>query len=77
MKGSGILPAMGYGKDQMKDLEETIKRSGAEAVVIGTPIDLTKIVKFDIPATRVTYSLKEKEGGNLDEIIEQFLAKHS
>ncbi len=76
LKGSGILPAMGYGEEQMKDLEETIARSGADAVVIGTPIDLTRIINIKIPAARVTYSLKEIDG-NLEPIIDEFLAKHS
>ncbi|RMG19664.1 MAG: GTPase [Methanobacteriota archaeon] len=77
LKGSGILPAMGYGKDQMRDLEETIKNSDAEAVIIGTPIDLTRIINIDRPAARVTYALKEKEGGNLEEIIDEFLKTHN
>ncbi len=77
LKGSGILPAMGYGKEQMKDLEETINNSDAEAVIIGTPIDLTKIIKIDKPVARISYSLKEKEGGNLEDVITEFLAKHN
>ena len=68
---------MGYGKEQMRDLEETIKNSDAEAVIIGTPIDLTRIIEIDRPAARVTYALKEKEGGNLEEIIDEFLKNHN
>jgi predicted GTPase len=67
---SDILPAMGYGKKQMKDLEETINNSDAEAVVIGTPIDLTKIIDIDKPHTRVRYELQEIGKPNLQEIIE-------
>lgn len=77
LKGSGILPAMGYGKEQMRDLEETIRNSDAEAVIIGTPIDLTRIINIDKPVARVTYALKEKEGGTLEEIINEFLSKHN
>lgn len=56
---SVILPAMGYGDKQIKDLEETINRVDCDAVVIGTPIDLRRIVKIDKPATRVKYELQE------------------
>ena len=55
-----ILPAMGYSKQQLSDLEKTINRVPADYVIIGTPIDLRKIVRMDKPAVRVRYSLKEK-----------------
>lgn len=54
-----ILPAMGYSDKQVKELEETIKKTECDAVVIGTPIDLGKIINIDKPHTRVTYELKE------------------
>jgi predicted GTPase len=54
-----LLPAMGYGKAQMKDLERTINRADCDSVVIGTPIDLTRYIKINKPHTRVTYELKE------------------
>jgi predicted GTPase len=54
-----LLPAMGYGRQQMDDLRETIERSGAELVLIGTPIDLRRLIKLDTPALRVTYQLQE------------------
>jgi predicted GTPase len=54
-----LLPAMGYGRKQMDDLKETIARSDADVVLIGTPIDLRKIIEFDKPALRVTYRLQE------------------
>ncbi len=54
-----LLPAMGYGRKQMDDLKETIARSDAEVVLIGTPIDLRRIIEFDKPALRVTYKLQE------------------
>jgi predicted GTPase len=55
----GLLPAMGYGDEQMKDLRKTIERSDADLVVIGTPIDLRRVIDFDKPALRVTYRLHE------------------
>jgi predicted GTPase len=54
-----LLPAMGYGRRQMEDLRETIARSDAELVLIGTPIDLRRVIELDKPALRVTYTLQE------------------
>lgn len=54
-----LLPAMGYGRKQMEELKETIARSDAEVVLIGTPIDLRRVIDFDKPALRVTYHLQE------------------
>ena len=54
-----LLPAMGYGDQQIADLEKTINAVDCDAVVIGTPIDLRRIVKIDKPATRVYYELQE------------------
>jgi len=64
-----ILPAMGYGKRQVEELEQTINASDADAVVIGTPIDLGRIVKINKPAARVRYNLKEKNPGELEELL--------
>jgi predicted GTPase len=55
----GLLPAMGYGREQMEDLKQTIERSDADVVLIGTPIDLRRLIDFDKPALRVTYKLQE------------------
>src|SRR5947208_13730408 len=54
-----LLPAMGYGREQMEDLRKTIERSDADLVLIGTPIDLRKLIDLDKPAMRVTYKLQE------------------
>jgi predicted GTPase len=54
-----LLPAMGYGPKQIEELRRTIERSDAELVLIGTPIDLRRIVEIDKPALRVTYRLQE------------------
>jgi predicted GTPase len=55
----GLLPAMGYGSVQVADLKATIERSDADLVLIGTPIDLRRVIDFDKPALRVTYRLQE------------------
>ena len=64
-----LLPAMGYGRKQMEDLRETIARSDAEVVLIGTPIDLRRLIELDKPALRVSYRLQELEEPGLAEIL--------
>jgi len=64
-----LLPAMGYGAQQMKDLEATINKVEADVVVIGTPIDLGRIVKFKKPTVRVTYELEEIGTPTLSDIL--------
>jgi predicted GTPase len=54
-----LLPAMGYGRSQMEELRETIAHSDADLVLIGTPIDLRRVIELDKPALRVTYRLEE------------------
>jgi len=64
-----LLPAMGYGKTQIEELEKTINNSDVEAVVIGTPIDLGKLIKIDKPAIRVTYELDVGDDNAIEEAI--------
>jgi predicted GTPase len=66
-----LLPAMGYGRKQMEELRETIDRSDAELVLIGTPIDLRRIVELDKPALRVTYRLEELGEPTLASLLEE------
>jgi predicted GTPase len=70
-----ILPAMGYGKEQVRELEETINRSGCDVVVSGTPVDLRRVVKVNMPIVRVRYELDEIGHPTLDELIEARLGK--
>lgn len=67
-----ILPAMGYGEEQLRDLEATINATDCEAVVIGTPIDLARVVKIAKPHTRVYYDLQEIGEPTLAGILEEF-----
>ena len=62
----GILPAMGYGPTQVAELEETIRRTPCDVVVIGTPIDLRRVLKLDKKAVRVRYDLREQVPGRLE-----------
>ncbi len=69
-----LLPAMGYGPEQLADLEATIAATPADAVVIGTPIDLARIIRIDKPRTRVYYDLEEIGSPNLTGLVGEFLA---
>jgi predicted GTPase len=71
-----LLPAMGYGAQQLKDLETTINNTDCDSVVIGTPIDLKRIVKIKKPSTRVYYDLQEIGFPNLEGILTDFVKKH-
>ncbi len=68
-----LLPAMGYGKKQLEELEATIKKVDCDAVVIGTPIDLNRVIDIGKPNTRVYYELQEIGTPNLDEIVSRFV----
>ncbi len=70
-----LLPAMGYGDQQVADLEKTINNTVCDAVVIGTPIDLNRIIKINKPNTRVYYDLQEIGEPNLKQVIDEFVTK--
>jgi predicted GTPase len=72
-----LLPAMGYGEVQLEDMETTINRTECDAVVIGTPIDLSRIIDIKKPSTRVYYDLQEIGSPNLEEILSDFGKKHN
>jgi predicted GTPase len=71
------LPAMGYGEQQLRDLEATIAAAAREidAVAIGTPIDLGRLIRIDVPSTRVRYSLALRGDVSLDSVLEPVLAR--
>ena len=64
-----VLPALGYGEKQVAELQATINRTDCDVVIIGTPIDLSRIVSIDKPHVRVTYSLEEITKPGLKEIL--------
>jgi predicted GTPase len=68
---AGILPAMGYGDAQVAELAETISRTPCDVVVVGTPIDLMRVLKIAKPAVRAQYELQEVVPGRLAEEIER------
>ncbi|MDO8646897.1 MAG: cyclic 2,3-diphosphoglycerate synthase [Candidatus Diapherotrites archaeon] len=67
-----ILPAMGYGKKQLEELEKTINNTPADFVLSGTPIDLSRILKVNKPIIHVSYSLKEMQKPSLEQILKKF-----
>ncbi|MFQ5769568.1 MAG: cyclic 2,3-diphosphoglycerate synthase [bacterium] len=66
-----LLPAMGYGAQQIRDLEQTINNTDCDAVIIGTPIDLRKLIQINKPAVRVTYELQEIGRPNLQDVLQK------
>jgi len=66
-----LLPAMGYGPEQMKDLEETINKTKCDSVIIGTPIDLGRLLKINKPSTRVGYDLQEIGDLTIEKILRE------
>ncbi len=68
-----LLPAMGYGDEQMKDLETTINKSDADLVIIGTPIDLRKLINIEKPALRVHYELQEIGRPTLEDALKKVI----
>lgn len=71
-----LLPAMGYSSEQIADLEATIAKIECDAVIIGTPIDLNRVVKINQPTTRVYYDLQEIGTPNLTEVLSDFTKNH-
>ena len=72
-----LLPAMGYGEQQLKDLETTINNTDCDAVVIGTPIDLNRVINIKKPNTRVYYDLQEIGYPDLEGVLDDFVKKHN
>lgn len=68
-----LLPAMGYGDSQVKDLETTINKTKCDVVIIATPIDLSRILKINKPTVRVSYNLQEIGSPNLTEVLTDFV----
>ncbi|HAA86027.1 MAG TPA: GTPase [Kosmotogaceae bacterium] len=72
-----ILPAMGYGDKQMKELEQTINSSDADLVLIGTPIDLRRVIDINKPALRIGYELQEIGKPDLEDVLTDFIKEHN
>lgn len=70
-----LLPAMGYGDEQLRDLEATVNSCDCDAVIIGTPIDLNRVIDIKKPNTRVFYDLQSIGEPSLENVVEEFLIK--
>ncbi|MDH4227353.1 MAG: GTPase [Deltaproteobacteria bacterium] len=69
-----VIPAMGYSPEQVKDLETSVNNTPADIVMIATPVDLSRIIKFNKPAVRVRYEVKETSEPGLGGIVADFIA---
>ena len=67
---------MGYGAQQLKDLEATINQADCDVVIIGTPMDLTRVININKPSTRVHYDLEEVGDLHLKDVLDEFVKKH-
>jgi predicted GTPase len=70
-----VLPAMGYGDEQIAELQETIQKSNAEVVVVGTPIDLVRLIEIDKPVVKVSYDLALDEADVLDDMLQSAIER--
>ena len=70
-----LLPAMGYGDEQMRDLAATIDATDCDSVIVATPIDLARVINIAKPSTRVEYSLQEIGNPNLEDVLKDFIKK--
>ncbi len=70
-----VLPAMGYGAAQIRELEATVRATPCDLVIIGTPIDLRRLMEFDKPTVRVTYELAERGRPNLEDVLASIQAR--
>jgi len=74
---TNILPAIGYGKKQISELEETINNTDCEVVVSGTPININRVLKSTKPIVRIRYSVGETTAKELEDIVDKFLKTHN
>jgi predicted GTPase len=72
-----ILPAMGYGKNQIKELETTINKTDCDLVVSGTPIDISRVLQANKPIVRVRYGVGSETSNLLDDILIEFIQNHN
>jgi len=69
-----VLPAIGYSKQQLADLEATIAATSCDIVITGTPVDLSRILHIEKPIVRVTYAIENAGSPTLADVLDEFLA---
>jgi len=72
-----VIPSTGYTPTQLKDLETMLNSIDCDAVVLGTPADISRLIKINKPVVKVRYELKTVEGPSVKEIVDEFLEKAS
>jgi len=70
-----VVPSTGYSPDQIADLNETLRRMDVDSIVLGTPADISKLLKVNIPVVRVYWELKVVEGPSIGELVDEFLER--
>jgi len=70
-----VIPSTGYTKDQLRDLEETLRRVKADTIIIGSPADISKVINVDKPVVKVKWELKVVKGPSISEIVDEFLKR--
>ncbi len=68
-----LIPALGYGKKQIRELEASINNTPADSIVMATPVDLRKFIKLNKPAAKIEYELEERSGPSLENILKKNL----
>lgn len=71
-----VVPTLGYGENNIRDLQETLNRIEADAIVLGTPADLSRVLKLNKPVVKVFFELRELEGQKLREIVRSFTERY-
>ncbi len=71
-----VLPSTGYTPEQLRDLEETIKQIPADAVILGTPADISRLINIDKPVVRVSYKIEVIEGPTIEQLVDEFIEKN-
>ncbi len=72
-----VLPAMGYSEEQLADLQATVQASGADVVLVATPVDLSRLLDLGIPAVRAKYRIEERGTGmSLGQVLDAFCTRH-
>ncbi len=70
-----VIPSTGYTQEQLRDLEETLKNIDAEAIVLGTPSDITRLISVDKPVVRVSFRVRIVDGPSIEDYIDMFLRR--
>lgn len=70
-----VVPSTGYTPEQLRDLNETLKRMKVDAVVLGTPADISRLLSIDVPVVRVSWELKVLEGPTIEDLVKEFLVR--